>query len=46
MGAGAAKRASSVKWQVAIDMVKTWVITFPGCGLLGFMFAKMFLLIL
>lgn len=46
MGVGAAKRASAVKWQVAIDMVKTWVLTFPGCGILGFAFAKLFLLIL
>ena len=46
MGVGAAKRASAVKWQVAIDMIKTWVLTFPGCGLLGFVVAKLFLLIL
>ena len=46
MGVGAAKRTSAVKWQVAIDMVKTWVLTFPGCGLLGFLFAELFLLIL
>lgn len=43
MGVGAAKRASAVKWSIAIDMVKTWVLTFPGCGLLGFAFAKLFL---
>ncbi len=24
-----------VKWSIAIDMVKTWVLTFPGCGLMG-----------
>lgn len=44
MGVGAAKRKSAVKWQVAIDMVKTWVLTFPGCGLIGFATAKLFLL--
>lgn len=42
MGVGAAKRKSAVKWSIAIDMVKTWVLTFPGCGLLGFLFAKLF----
>lgn len=45
MGVGAAKRRSAVKWGVAVDMVKTWVLTFPGCGLLGFVFAKLFLMI-
>lgn len=44
MGVGAAKRKSAVKWSIAIDMVKTWVLTFPGCGLLGFAFAHLFLL--
>lgn len=43
MGVGAAKRKSAVKWSIAIDMVKTWVLTFPGCGLLGFLFARLFL---
>lgn len=43
MGVGAAKRKSAVKWQVAIDMVKTWVLTFPGCGLIGFLMAELFL---
>ncbi len=45
MGVGAAKNPKRVKWSIAIDMVKTWVLTFPGCGLLGFVFAKIFLLI-
>lgn len=46
MGVGAAKNPKSVKWSIAIDMVKTWVLTFPGCGLLGFVFAKLFLVVL
>lgn len=46
MGVGASKNPKGVKWSIAIDMVKTWVLTFPGCGLLGFAFAKIFLLIL
>ena len=46
MGVGAAHRKSSVKWSVAIDMVKTWVLTFPGCGLLGFVFARIFLAVM
>ena len=46
MGVGAAKRKSAVKWGIAVDMVKTWVLTFPGCGILGFACAKLFLMIL
>lgn len=46
MGVGAAKRKSAVKWGIAIDMVKTWVLTFPGCGLMGFVVARLFLLFL
>ncbi len=46
MGVGAARRKSAVKWGVAFDMVKTWILTFPGCGLMGFVFAKVFLMIM
>lgn len=45
MGAGAAKDVRSVNWAIAKDMVLTWVCTFPGCGLIGFALAKLFLLI-
>jgi PiT family inorganic phosphate transporter len=46
MGVGAAKNPKRVKWSIAIEMVKTWVLTFPGCGLMGFVVAKIFLFIL
>ncbi len=45
MGVGAARRMSNVNWAVVKDLVLTWVFTFPGCGLLGFAVAKLFLLI-
>lgn len=45
MGVGAAKRARSVNWGVAREMVFTWILTFPGCGLIGFLMTKLFLLI-
>lgn len=45
MGVGAARRLSNVKWNVVKDLVLTWVFTFPGCGLLGFGMAKLFLMI-
>ena len=45
MGAGAAKNVKFVRWQVAQEMVLTWVLTFPGCGLIGFVLAKLFLVL-
>lgn len=42
MGVGASKRISSVKWSVVKEMVLTWVLTFPGCGLIGFLMVKLF----
>ncbi|MDR0958028.1 MAG: inorganic phosphate transporter [Clostridiales bacterium] len=43
MGVGAAKRLSSVNWGIVKEMVLTWILTFPGCGLIGFIMAKLFL---
>ncbi len=43
MGAGAAKDPRSVDWGVAKEMVLTWVCTFPGCGAIGYILAKVFL---
>jgi PiT family inorganic phosphate transporter len=43
MGVGAAKRLSAIRWKIVRDMVLTWVLTFPGCGLVGFLMAKLFL---
>lgn len=45
MGVGAAKRLSSVNWGVVNEMVMTWILTFPGCGLIGFLMAKLFMII-
>ncbi len=44
MGVGAARRISNVNWSILKDLVLTWVFTFPGCGLLGFIMARLFLL--
>jgi PiT family inorganic phosphate transporter len=35
MGAGAAKRASAVRWGVAGNIVLAWVLTLPAAGVLG-----------
>ncbi len=43
MGVGSAKRMSNVNWGVVKDMVLTWVLTFPGCGLIGYLMAKLFM---
>ena len=45
MGVGAARRMSNVNWGVVKELVLTWVFTFPGCGLLGFGMAKLFLIL-
>ncbi len=45
MGVGAAKRISSVDWGVAKDMVFAWLLTFPICGLIGYLMSKLFMLI-
>lgn len=43
MGVGAVKRVSAINFGVVKDMVLTWVLTFPGCGLLAFGVTKLFL---
>ena len=43
MGVGAAKRITYVNWGVAREMVLTWILTFPGCGIIGYLMAKLFL---
>lgn len=45
MGVGAEKRFSAVNWSVAKEMVLTWVFTFPGCGILGYLFARVFIML-
>ncbi len=46
MGVGATKRLSAVNFGVVKDMVLTWILTFPGCGLIGYLIAKLFIVIL
>ncbi len=43
MGAGASRGFRRVKWSAAGEMLLAWVLTFPGCGILGFLTAKLFL---
>lgn len=46
MGVGAVKRLSAINFGVVRDMMLTWVFTFPGCGLISFVMAKIFMMIL
>lgn len=45
MGVGTARRVTAVNWSIVKDMVTAWVLTFPGCGLIGYLMAKLCLLI-
>ncbi len=45
MGVGAVKRMSAINFGVVKEMVLTWVLTFPGCGLVGFIMTKIFMMI-
>jgi PiT family inorganic phosphate transporter len=44
MGVGAVKRLSAINFGVVKEMVLTWILTFPGCGLIGFLMAQLFML--
>ena len=43
MGVGAAKRLNSVNWGIVKEMFLAWFLTFPGCGIIGYLMAKLFL---
>ena len=44
MGVGAAKNKKNVKWDIAGNMVSAWVLTFPCCGLIGYVLASLFMM--
>jgi inorganic phosphate transporter, PiT family len=46
MGVGAARRFSAVRWGMAGQIILTWIITFPVCGILGYLFSLLLKLIL
>ena len=45
MGVGAVRRLSAINFSVVKDMMFTWIFTFPGCGLISFVMAKIFMYI-
>jgi len=42
MGVGATRRLSAVRWGVARNIVLAWILTFPACGILGWLFTSLF----
>jgi PiT family inorganic phosphate transporter len=45
MGVGAVRRISAINFSVVKEMAVTWILTFPGCGLIGFIMTKIFMAI-
>ncbi len=43
MGVGAVKSIKAINFSVVKEMCLTWVLTFPGCGLIGFLMTKLFM---
>ena len=43
MGVGASRGLSRVNWNIAKNMVLTWIFTFPGCGLIGYFATLLFI---
>lgn len=43
MGVGATRSLSAINYKVVVDMVMTWILTFPGCGFIGYIMAKLFM---
>jgi PiT family inorganic phosphate transporter len=46
MGVGATRRLSAVRWGVAGNIVTAWILTFPICGGLGYLFAWLLKLVM
>ena len=42
MGVGATKRLSAVRWGLAGQVVTAWILTWPSCVFLGYVFEKVF----
>ncbi len=41
MGVGATRRLSAVRWGVAGNIAAAWILTFPICGGVGYLFARL-----
>lgn len=45
LGVGASIRLSAIRWPVVGELVLAWVLTFPICGLIGYLVANFFKII-
>ncbi len=45
MGVGAVRNVKAINFGVVKEMCMTWILTFPGCGLIGFIMTKIFMMI-
>ena len=43
MGVGASRSIRNVNWKIVKNMFLAWIITFPICGLLGFLMTNIFI---
>ena len=43
MGVGAVKRITAINFNVVKDMMLTWIFTFPGCGIISYVMARIFM---
>ena len=43
MGVGAVRRLSAINFGVVKAMMLTWIFTFPGCGIISYAMAKLFM---
>lgn len=46
IGAAASKGLNKVNWSIAKELVLAWMLTFPACMLLGYIFATVFRMVL
>ena len=45
MGVGASRRLSAINWSIVREMVLAWILTFPGCGIISYLMAHLFMAI-
>jgi PiT family inorganic phosphate transporter len=44
IGVGATRRLSAVRWGVTLEIVSAWILTFPICGIIGWLATKLFMM--
>ena len=43
LGVGSSVPGHPPDWKIARSIVLTWLLTFPGCGVIGYFMARIFL---